>query len=102
MSVDAEKSAVDKAVGDNSSNSDVDNIVDPDAGLSEEERNAAVSNFLSTRPSNRTGERGVVFLSKPAAQTRIADIVQERKLLWKLDLQLIPWVCSSSSGKETP
>lgn len=57
MSVDAEKSAVDKAVGDNSSNSDVDNIVDPDAGLSEEERKAA-----------------------------------ERKLLWKLDLQLIPWL----------
>lgn len=46
-----------KAIVDNSSNSDADNLVDPDAGLSEQERKVA-----------------------------------ERRLLWKLDLQLIPWL----------
>ncbi|KAK5987948.1 putative transporter [Cladobotryum mycophilum] len=43
---------------DNMSNSEVDQIVDPDAGLSEAERAAA-----------------------------------ERRLLWKLDRTLIPWLC---------
>ncbi|EQK98930.1 MFS transporter [Ophiocordyceps sinensis CO18] len=58
MSVDAEKmSPIEKVNIDSSSSSDVDNIVDPDAGLSEDERKAA-----------------------------------ERKLLWKLDLKLIPWL----------
>ncbi|KYK59243.1 hypothetical protein DCS_00373 [Drechmeria coniospora] len=60
MGVDAEKMGavdhMDKSI-DNSSNSDVGHTLDPDAGLSEEERKEA-----------------------------------ERKLLWKLDLQLIPWV----------
>ncbi|RDA85387.1 hypothetical protein CP532_1933 [Ophiocordyceps camponoti-leonardi (nom. inval.)] len=42
MSVDAEKAgAVHKAATDSSSNSDVSRLVDPDAGLSEEERKAA-------------------------------------------------------------
>ncbi|PHH92793.1 hypothetical protein CDD83_4952 [Cordyceps sp. RAO-2017] len=45
------------AVDNSSSGSDADNLHDPDAGLSEEERRAA-----------------------------------ERRLLWKLDLQLIPWL----------
>ncbi|KND92941.1 putative transporter [Tolypocladium ophioglossoides CBS 100239] len=58
MSVEAGKmSATDKGIVDNSSNSEVDNFADPDAGLTEEEKLAA-----------------------------------ERKLLWKLDLRLIPWL----------
>ncbi|OAQ68887.1 MFS transporter [Pochonia chlamydosporia 170] len=51
-------SPIDNGVGDNSSNSDEGNIVDPDAGLSEAEKKEV-----------------------------------ERKLLWKLDLMLIPWLC---------
>lgn len=44
MSVDAEKmSPIEKVNIDSSSSSDVDNIVDPDAGLAEDERKAAVS-----------------------------------------------------------
>ncbi|KAK9435403.1 MFS transporter [Metarhizium brunneum] len=51
-------SPVDQGKGDALSNSDLGNIVDPDAGLSEAEKKEA-----------------------------------ERKLLWKLDLTLIPWLC---------
>jgi hypothetical protein len=36
-------SPIDQGVGDNSSNSDADNINDPDAGLSEAEKREAVS-----------------------------------------------------------
>lgn len=44
MSVETEKmSAMDKGIVDTASNSEVDNFADPDAGLTDEEKLAAVS-----------------------------------------------------------
>lgn len=81
---DVEKpSPIDNGVGDNSSNSDVGRIVDPDAGLSEAEKKEVVSFPAS-------GDIYHIAHCSPDANAQ-----QERKLLWKLDLKLIPWVRAS-------
>ena len=55
---------------------DVVNIPDPDVGLSEKERKAIV--------------RDVNWYATPSYVTNTS---QDRRLLWKLDFQLIPWLC---------
>ena len=52
----------------------IENLPDPDAGLSEEERAAHV------------------HLPFNLSEKKILTHLQDRKLLWKLDLKLLPWL----------
>lgn len=54
---------------------------DPDAGLSEEEKAKIVSGLTDE------------VKSSPAQAQKLTSLAQDRKLLWKLDLRLIPWLC---------
>jgi hypothetical protein len=70
---------------------------DPDAGCSDEERARRVSlslaaHFYNLRPEK---ERHRETTMSYTSQENTADMLaqQDRKLVWRLDWILIPWVC---------
>lgn len=72
-------SSEEKKIGDehidNERRHTIENLPDPDEGLSEEERAAQVR-----------------CTPHPRHEPELTEHSQDRKLLWKLDLKLIPWL----------